>query len=163
MMTQAQAKDIVARQASTDTYPTLTSADLDNILARHLRFGTRADSTAYSIGDTVVLSSTNYNARVYRCRTAGTSAADETGVGFPTNLSAATGQLVQDGSAVWQDDGPAGETYDTGAATKDAWLQKAAIAAQDHDHNDGATDMRASQVHAHCLAMAARYEPMWVA
>lgn len=71
--------------------------------------GTRANSTAYSVGDVISLTANggaggDTRQHVYRCTTAGTSASSQTGfAGVP-------GEVVTDGSAVFTEIGPVMDT-----------------------------------------------------
>lgn len=162
-MTQAEAIDAVAARCPLSVYPALSFAEVSVILAGHLRYSTRANSTTYTVRQTVVLASANYNARLYECIEAGTSATSASLVAWPLYRDGGIGQVLEDGTVYWRDIGPAPtDNYDISGAVKAAWTLKASKASADIDTSDRDSSTKASQVMAQCLAMAARAEGMWI-
>ncbi len=160
-MTEAAAITAIASRVPVDGYPSLTAAELSTIASEHLLYTTRANSTAYAVGAAVSLATTN--GRWYRCIEAGTSETTEALAGFPLYTQSGSGMVIQDGTVLWQDQGPIPpDSYDISGAVKAAWLLKASKAAQDIDTSDQDQSTKASQVQAQCLAMAARNEGAWV-
>lgn len=99
------------------------------------------------------------NGAIYVCATAGTSGAAEPEWGTP-----GSNWFSDDGTAVWVYGGPAPtEMWDLRAAACDGWLRKAALCAGDYDFKDSDQTFSRSQMHAHCRAMAACFEPAVIA
>lgn len=160
-MTEAAALAAIAIRVPVDGYPSLTTAELSAIASDNLLYTTRENSTAYAVGAAVSLATTN--GRWYRCIEAGTSETTETLADFPLLAQSGAGMLVQDGTVLWQDQGPIPpDSYDISGCVKAAWLLKASKAAADIDASDQDQSTKASQVQAQCLAMAARSEGVWV-
>lgn len=161
--TRAETATALASLCAASAYPVLSSDDLLRIVDSVRRASTHALDTAYAVGDMVVPATPN--GRVYRCVVAGTSDS-ATAPSFPTSslyhfigyrISEATGDLV------WEDAGPiARELYDLRWAASKAWTEKAGLVAADIDASDDDKSVKLSQLHAHCLAMAARYRPLEV-
>lgn len=76
-----------------DTLAPFTSMALDYLTGQHSSVTTRADSTAYSVGDVVLFPSGASSGRYFRCTVAGTS-----GVGVPAGAGAG------DGGVTWEAD-----------------------------------------------------------
>lgn len=160
-MTEAEALETVAARAQTVSDPKVSDIELRDIVSRHLRYTTRANSTAYIVGQVVRLSSSN--GRVYLCIEPGTTTTLETKVGWPTYSSAAKGQIFIDGTVVWRDDGTmAANNYDINGAVKEVWLLKASKAAQYFNASTPTANLQEQQIYEHCLRQAALYEGSWV-
>lgn len=154
-MTEAQALAKLETLCNPTAYPELSPAELLSFLNDTKRFATHAVSTAYAVGTAVVPATAN--GRLYQCIVAGTSGS--TAPVWPTTYYRLY-QRIPDGTAVWQDIGPAYvETYNVTAAARLAWTRKAALAAADIDTSDQDQSTKASQVQAQCLTMARRYGP----
>lgn len=63
--------------------------------------GSRANSTAYAVNDTVTLTADDSRLHLYKCTTLGTSAATQS-----TNYNGASGEVVTDGTAVFTEQTP---------------------------------------------------------
>ena len=162
MMTRAEAIAQVSLFVDAQSYPQMSTTDIGSILDSLSRFSTWTASTAYSVGDRVV--PTTPNGRVYECRVAGTSATTE-----PEWAEYPGGQWkgwsVLDGTSdpvlMWVDMGPANvERYDVRTATRQAWFIKASRCASDIDAKEGTSDVKLSQLKAHCIEMAEKYRPV---
>jgi hypothetical protein len=107
---------------------------------------------------------TTPNGRVYECRVAGTSGTTQPDypVYAPYHVK---GFTLEDGTGdptlMWVDQGPINvERYDVRTATRQAWMIKASRCASDIDAKEGTSDVKLSQLKAHCLSMAERYRPL---
>ena len=164
-LTRALAIARVSLMADATSYPEVSTTDIGTILDTFQRFATWAAATSYAVGDRIV--PTTPNGRVYECRVAGTSSATEPD--FPTALVGQyKGWWITEGASdpvlTWVDAGPANvETYDVRSTVREVWLIKAARVAGEIDAKEGASDVKLSQLHGHCLAMAARFRPMVIA
>lgn len=160
-MTEAEALTIVCSRADVDSDPQATTDEVRAVLARHLRYTTRANSTAYTVGQIVCLSASN--GRMYLCVESGTTTTAETKVAWPTYSAAAKGQVFIDGTVLWRDNGPlAASNYDINGATKEVWLLKASKAATYFNASTPGTNLQEQQIYEHCLKQASRYEGAWV-
>jgi hypothetical protein len=107
---------------------------------------------------------TTPNGRVYECRVAGTSGTTQPD--YPVYPAYQfQGFSIEDGASnprlTWVDMGPANiERYDVRTATRQGWLIKASRCASDIDAKEGTSDVKLSQLKAHCLSMAERYRPL---
>ena len=107
---------------------------------------------------------TTPNGRVYECRVAGTSGANQPL--FPVySPYQVKGFSLEDGTGdptlMWVDQGPINvERYDVRTATRQAWLIKASRVAADIDAKEGTSDVKLSQLMQHCLEMANRFRPV---
>jgi len=162
MMTRAEAIAQVSLFVDAQSYPQMSTTDIGSILDSYSRFTTWAVSTVYSVGDRVVPSIPN--GRVYECRVAGTSGTTQPD--YPV-YPAYQFQCfsIEDGASnprlTWVDMGPANvERYDVRTATRQGWLIKASRCASDIDAKEGTSDVKLSQLKAHCLSMAERYRPL---
>lgn len=164
-LTRANAIAQVSLMVDATAYPTMSTTDIGTVLDIHTRYATWTASTAYSVGDRVV--PTTPNGRVYECVIAGTSAATEPG--WPTAPSHqwqgwAVGDGTSDPDLHWVDIGPANvERYDVRSTIRQCWLIKASRVAGEIDAKEGASDVKLSQLHTHCLTMAAKYRPLVIA
>ena len=162
MMTRAEAIAQVSLFVDAQSYPQMSTTDIGSILDSYSRFTTWAVSTVYSVGDRVV--PTTPNGRVYECRVAGTSGTTQPD--YPVYPAYQfQGFSVEDGASnprlTWVDMGPANiERYDVRTATRQGWLIKASRCASDIDAKEGTSDVKLSQLKAHCLSMAERYRPL---
>lgn len=161
--TRAETATALAHLCAASVYPQLSSDDLLRIVDSCRRASTHALDTAYAVGDVVIPATPN--GRAYRCIAAGTSD-DTTAPEFPTStLYHVIGYRFAEatGDVVWQDIGPiAQETYDLRWAASKAWTEKAGRVSADIDASDDNKSVKLSQLHAHCLTMAARYRPLEV-
>jgi hypothetical protein len=162
MMTRAEAIAQVSLFVDAQSYPQMSTTDIGSILDGLSRFSTWTASTAYAVGDRVV--PVTPNGRVYECRVAGTSATTEPDYpAYPAYQF--QGFSIEDGSSdpvlTWVDQGPVQvERYDVRSATRQAWLIKASRCASDIDAKEGTSDVKLSQLKAHCIEMAERYRPV---
>lgn len=144
------------------SYPELSTTDIGTIVDSFRRFTTWTASTVYAVGDRVV--PTTPNGRVYECHTAGTS--DTTEPDWPVNPRGQySGWYTTDGTSnpalIWVDMGPANvEQYDIRSATRQGWLIKASRVVSEIDAKEGASDVKLSQLLAHCVSMAGKYRPL---
>ena len=163
MATDLQTATLRLKQLCPESEPALDDTEYTNALAAALRYVTRADATAYAVGDVVIVNGSDFNGRTYRCTTAGTSAA--AGVtNWPTTDGATMGESITDGTVVWVDTGSAfSSPYDVEAAAKECWRLKASKAVGLVDSSDGTLRNSWSQVYEHCMRMAARFEGAWIA
>jgi len=162
MMTRAEAIAQVSLFVDAQSYPQMSTTDIGSILDSFSRFTTWAVSTTYAVGDRVV--PTTPNGRVYECRVAGTSGTTQPS--FPAYTAYHfKGYSLEDGTSnptlAWVDQGPINvERYDVRTATRQAWMIKASRCASDIDAKEGTSDVKLSQLKAHCLSMAERYRPL---
>lgn len=165
MMTRAEAIAQVSLFADATSYPQLSTTEIGSILDSYSRFSTWTASTTYAVGDRIV--PTTPNGRVYECRVAGTSGTNQPDfIDYPAVY--AIGWSVEDGTSdpvlLWVDQGPANvERYDVRTATRQAWLIKASRVVGDIDAKEGASDVKLSQLHQHCLTMSEKYRPLVIA
>ena len=162
MMTRAEAIAQVSMFVDAQSYPQMSTTEIGSILDSYSRFTTWAVSTVYAVGDRVVPSIPN--GRVYECRVAGTSGTTQPD--YPVYPAYQfQGFSIEDGASnprlTWVDMGPANvERYDVRTATRQGWLIKASRCASDIDAKEGTSDVKLSQLKAHCLSMAERYRPL---
>lgn len=158
MLTEAQAIAKVRIKCGAENEPCLSEAEIKFCLAENARASVWVAETAYAVGAKVVPSLGN--GRVYKCIQPGISGATQ-----PTTWARATqpGHCLNDGTAIWMDDGPAmPELWDINAAIGAAWRLKAAkdsalIAIQDKDTEIDLTTRRDF-----ALRQAARCIGTWV-
>jgi hypothetical protein len=161
-MTRAEAIAQVSMMVDATAYPQVSTTEIGAQLDLFVRFGTWTASTAYAVGDRVI--PTNPNGRVYECRVPGTT--DTVEPDFPEYPGGQyKGWSTLDGSSdptlMWVDQGPANvERYDVRTIARQMWLIKASRVAGEIDAKEGASDVKLSQLMAHCLTMAERYRPM---
>ena len=161
-MTRAEAIAQVSMFVDAQSYPQMSTTEIGSILDSYSRFTTWAVSTVYAVGDRVVPSIPN--GRVYECRVAGTSGTTQPD--YPVYPAYQfQGFSIEDGASnprlTWVDMGPANvERYDVRTATRQGWLIKASRCASDIDAKEGTSDVKLSQLKAHCLSMAERYRPL---
>jgi hypothetical protein len=162
MMTRAEAIAQVSLFVDAQSYPQMSTTEIGSILDSFSRFTTWAVSTTYAVGDRVVPSIPN--GRVYECRVAGTSGTTQPD--YPVYPAYQfQGFSIEDGASnprlTWVDMGPANiERYDVRTATRQGWLIKASRCVSDIDAKEGTSDVKLSQLKAHCLSMAERYRPL---
>lgn len=160
-LTQTQARTRLKRMVAWDADPTLTSDEVDELLALSRvadvygvmpdAYDDAARSTAYVIGDLRVPPERNNH--VYRCTTAGTTASSEPA--WPT----ASGGTVTDGGAVWTEYGsaPWRGAWDLNRGAAEGWRWKAAAAANRFEFSTGGQSFKRDQVVAHCQQMAKQF------
>lgn len=158
--TEEQALEKLAEMLASTQEPVLSYDDLSSLLANHARATVWAPGTTYAVGQKIV--TTERNGRLYVCREPGPSGVTEPDWGDAGDHY--PGREVDDGAdLVWEDAGPAfEELWDLRAAAQEGWLLKAARAAHEFDFSSEQQKFVLSQRHQHCLAMAARYEPLAV-
>lgn len=158
-LTRKQALERLRLLVAADKEPTITGAQLERLLDDHARASEWTAATAYAVGDKIV--TTDRNGRVYSCRIAGTSDTEEPVWG----TCHYTGRELGDGDdLVWRDEGPAfPEIYDLNASAQAGWLQKAAATADLIFTSDRGQVLSLQQQHEHCLKMAAKYAPVYIA
>ena len=162
MMTRSEAIAQVSLFLDAQSYPQMSTTEIGSILDSFSRFSTWAASTAYSVGDRVV--PVVPNGRVYECRVAGTSATTEPDYPVYPDYQF-KGFSIEDGVSdprlTWVDQGPINvERYDVRTATRQGWLIKASRCASEIDAKEGTSDVKLSQLKAHCLEMAEKYRPV---
>lgn len=130
-------------------FPTITDAEIEDILDECEVATIRQPSTVYTVGARIV--SDPGNGRVYRAIEAGTTA---------TTAPAFTGYNQQrDGTVLWQDDGPSHvDLWDMGIARRMVLLLKAGRCARLVDAKEGGVDQKWSQMHSHYAHQAAMYD-----
>lgn len=154
MMTREQAAERLRISGITSAYPEIPAGDVLTILDNTARATEHATSTAYEVGARVL--STEKNGRLYKCVIAGTSAA--TAPSWPSIRFTRIGQQVVDGTATWEDIGPAhAEIYDINAASRECWLYRANVLASKFDTSADGMSMKRSQLYEHALTQAKRY------
>lgn len=155
-MTRTESIARLADLVSASEYPLVTDAQLGNLIDDTARWSVYAAATAYAVGDIVTPSTAN--GRQYVCIVAGTSDATTEPDWVYTGPKGRTYSDDSDADLLWQDDGTAHkERYDIRKAANRGWKLKAALVAGLADSEDGDIKIRMSQLHAQCLAMAARY------
>jgi hypothetical protein len=161
-MTRAEAIAQVSMMVDATSYPQVSTTEIGQQLDLFKRFDTWTASTTYAVGDRVV--PILPNGRVYECRVAGTSAANEPD--FPEYPGGqykgwSTLDGTSDPTLMWVDQGAANvEPYDVRTITRQMWLIKASRVASDIDAKEGASDVKMSQLIENCLKMAERFRPM---
>ena len=162
MMTRAEAIAEVSLFCDATAYPQLSTTEIGSALDSFERFSIWTAATAYAVGDRVV--PVVPTGRVYECQVAGTSGASEPN--FPVYSGYQyRGWSTEDGTSdpvlLWTDAGPANvERYDTRMVARQMWLIKASRVVGEIDAKEGASDVKLSQLKAHCLEMANRYRPL---
>jgi hypothetical protein len=170
-MDRTTAFNLVRAQCAADTYPTLSTDEINTIIDAQGTYTTWAPSTAYSYGALVV--PTVGNGHLYRAIVAGTSdtvepfwplystSDDRVGLTRPYYRGFGTVYLSQvgDGDIEWEEAGPVHEMWDIRTASRNAWLLKAAKASADFDTTLDSNTYSRSQVIDHCLTMADRLAP----
>lgn len=155
-MTRTESIARLADLVSASEYPTLTDAQLGELIDDTARWSVYAGSTAYTVGDIVTPSTAN--GRQYVCVVAGTSDATTEPTWVYTGPK---GRAYADASSttlLWQDDGSAHkERYDLYKAANRGWKLKASLVAGLADSEDGDLKIRMSQLHAQCLEQAKRF------
>lgn len=160
-----EAVEQVARQACACDPPELDTGELEAIVAKNTAAQFWQPSTAYEIGDRVT--SDPPNGVIYACTQAGTS--DITQPNWPAAASSdclcgsASGSLVTDGSAVWQQVDTYMTLIDTDRATSEAWHAKAGKAAALIGQASAGQNYQMSQVFTHCRQLANDWDPYDVA
>lgn len=162
-MTEAEAIERLGRLVAKDTAPTLTDAELADllsvgILADSAEHAAEADSaewaasTAYVVGDTVV--PTSRTGRRYIVTIAGSSDASEPS--WPTSGT------VVDGGVTWELDAalPAAwlPTYDLALAAAEGWRYKAGRVSDRFRFSQEGEGYDRNQIFEHCLRMAEIYD-----
>lgn len=162
-MTEAEAIERLGRLVAKDTAPTLTDAELADLLglgaiADSAEHAPEADSaewvagTAYAVGDTVV--PTSRTGRRYIVTIAGTSDASEPS--WPASGA------IADGGVTWELDAalPAAwlPTYDLAIAAAEGWRYKAGRTSDRFRFSQEGEGYDRNQVFEHCLRMAEIYE-----
>lgn len=156
MLTEAEAKARLAFTLASTSEPTLSDADLVELLAESKLFEFWEASTAYVVGD--VVQPTTPNGHRYLCVYEGTTGASE-----PTWPEYREGQ-VSDGTAIFQELGPANlQQWDLRRAAHLGWLHKAAKVAADYTFSVDGQSFSRSHQYDHCLEMARRFQPVTVA
>lgn len=160
-MDAATARTRLATMTAWESEPTLTSAELDDlvVMARRADAGGLAPvdyavwiaGTVYALGAERI--PTARNGHYYAVTTAGTSGATEPT--WPTT----SGATVTDGTVVWTEQGAAwAGVYDLNSAASEGWRWKAAKAASKFDVSTDGQSLSRSQVIAHCQEMAMNYQ-----
>lgn len=164
-MTRADAIALVSLWCDAQTYPEISTTDIGTVVDQFDRFTPWTATTTYAVGDRIV--PTTPNGRIYEARRAGTSGGTEPQ--WPTSpWLQFTGFGISDGTSdpqlLWADMGPAHvERYDVRSAARQCWLIKASRVAGEIDSKDGTSDVRLSELHAHCMAMSGTFRPLVVA
>jgi hypothetical protein len=153
-MTRAQAAERLRISGISTAQPEITDDVVLAILDNTARASAHATSTAYTVGANVI--SSTINGRLYRCIVAGTSGASAPS--WPLAGAGRTGQRITDGTATWEDMGPAhAEIYDLNAASRECWLYRANVLSSKFDVSADGQSMKRSQVYDHAIAQARRY------
>jgi hypothetical protein len=184
MLSLSDALAKVKRNCAPDVDPSLTDAEITDILTDGLDISVWLPSTAYAWGDIIV--PTIPLGRRFICVLAGTSDTTEPqwliapaytgpvnplggawwGFGIVPFIIDVTGTPwffgLPSGTAAFRDYGPfEGELYDVKAATYACWMLKAQKASSRVDSSiPGGPSARESQTYAQCLAQARRYAPV---
>jgi hypothetical protein len=156
VLTLADAREQVKAQAAASQIPTITDAEVEDILERTAYASVWRANTAYEYGARIV--PTARDGFVYEVTTAGTSGATE-----PTFPAYRYGTLTDNTvtfKAVLPD--PPG-LWNITRAVYEAWLLKAGKASEQHNFSEDGQSFSASDVIAHCLKMADRYKPVQIA
>jgi len=159
-LTRLQAIKELSDLCQATLFPELETNQLARLIDQHVRFNTWTANYAYKVGDIVV--PTTPNGRMYLCIIAGTSGPNEPS--FP-QIGFAVGQVIADGPIPvdsfglnWQDSGYVQvEKYDVRAATKQAWLLKASIAANLANTDDGKMKIQLHTIQENCIQMAGKF------
>lgn len=137
--------------------PVISDAQIKRVLRKRLRYGNRANSTTYSLGDKVVF--TPSNGRVFEVITAGISGSTSFSVAYITT----TGATYSDGTVIWRDAGPAHvQNYDITGAIGDVWRLKAFADSSLIDMSDKDTKIMITARRDNALSIAARYPGIWL-
>jgi hypothetical protein len=157
-MTAERALAILKLQCAYDAEPTVTEAELTLIRDEEVHAATYETATAYVYGDIIV--PTARNGHSYMCIVAGTSGATEPDwpIAGQSQIGDGTGDLV------WQENGPDWDNlYRLDAATRRAWLLKAAKAAGNYQFSTNDQSFNRQQVHDHCMKMADKFADRFIA
>lgn len=120
------------------------------------RAGTRAASTAYSVGNKAVPALAN--GRIYQAIQGGSSGSALPVWPTVTGRGQRVGQRVVDGTVIWIDIGAAHpDIYDVNAAARSCWLWRASQLTTKTDISDGQLSIKRSQLYDHAIAQARRY------
>ena len=159
-LTRLQAIKELSDLCQATLFPELETNQLARLIDQHVRFNTWTASYSYKVGDIVV--PTTPNGRMYLCIIAGTSGAIEPSfpqIGYAVGQSISDGPIPQNSFALnWQDAGYVQvEKYDVRAATKQAWLLKASIAANLANTDDGKMKIQLHTIQENCIQMAGKF------
>ncbi len=159
MKTEAQAITEIKIKAQAENEPSLSDTEVLYCLSRYARASVWLAETVYGVGVRVVPSTAN--GRIYRCIQGGTS-----GTAAPTSWDYTTlaGTCLNDGTAIWMDDGAAPvELWDISAATGEAWRLKASKDSALIDISDKDTKIMITARRDFANRQAARHVGTWVA
>ena len=138
--------------------PTLTTTastgEVDVILDRNIRAATRANATAYTVGQLMMPSTRNGHR--YRCTVGGTSAAADPFLGstWPTEQGARITEGTSSPALTWIEDGPEfSSIYDVRQAAYEGWILRAHKAAQFFK----AGELEMNQMYEHAMRQARQY------
>lgn len=136
--------------------PTVSAGEIADLLEDAQRASLWIAATAYTVGTVIVPTVANANGHRFVCVTAGTSGATE-----PTWTTGRQSQVTDGTTLVWQETGTdyGHVLWDLQAAASAGWMLKAGKAAPQFDFSDENQNFKKSQIHAHCLKMAAYYAP----
>lgn len=145
----AVALDRLRRVCDSAQSPAVPDEELEDILSDCRVATMRANSQSYGVGDRMVLSPSN--GRMYKALEAGSSASSAPSFAGRTQ--------IQDGTVLWEDDGPAhSDLWDMGTAKRMALLAKAQKCAKKFDAKEMGVDHKLSQLAAHYERLAANYD-----
>lgn len=156
-MTEAQARARLQRMVSSTEDPTLSTVEVDDLLALarradqdgNLAYPPWTAAARYVVEDVV-----SESGRLYKVTVAGTSHAT-TEPTWPTTSSA----TVVDQGVTWQEAGldPWAPTWDLNAAAAEGWRWKAGKAAAQFSFAAHEQRFDRAQKHQHCLLMAREF------
>ena len=163
-MTLEEAENWVKSRAATAQEPCLTDDDITDCINQNKRYEGWESAEAYSVGTLIVPSlhgTAAWNGRQYRCIESGT--ASTFSPIWPTNSNAHRGQIVRDGSTIWEDAGEAfGNQWDVRGAVGSCWIIKAGRAAHEHSFKAEGQSFDRQQIFEHCVQMARQYGKVYV-
>lgn len=160
---QTEAEQEFNRLCPSSVCPELSDSEVFTILEANHRASLWAVSTLYELGAVVIPTMANRTGSRYRLiRYTDTATDQKSGTTEPAWTTSRDSE-VTDNHVVWAEDGDdySGVLWDIQEAARAGWLLKAAKTVSRVDFTTQSIGVNASQLHKHCLEMAARFQPFY--
>lgn len=143
--------------------PELTHGEVLSILDRHKRASLWVATTAYQVGTVVIPTLANRNGHRYRLVSYTTTASDQLSGATEPSWSTSRDSRVTDNHVTWAEDGTDYDAvlWDFTVAAHEGWKLKASKTVGRVDFTTQSIGVNAGQLHEHCLAMAAQFQPVF--